>query len=285
MVVREASLRCGAGSPKIRYLTALSFMSNGSDSSDSNQGRPQQVNLQKVAQDFMAGLQRHFDMLAFNLASREFVTEAAYDKRSNAPRVMPAAPRHQNFEQMQAYARDLMVRQVLGDALNLAVTALNNGHFFLALVEVAGGRSDVSDEARKTAQEKQRAFVNAQLDAKFDRLENDYGIRCELEDTVTSAGFAVRALLKHGGVVQADQVDDHGELGFDLKAVERVSGEGDGAPQGRLVDRRKAFQAGESVVFSDLELQLLLVTVGAFADGFFKSVGAYARERRSGGGE
>lgn len=257
-------------------------MSNGSDS---NEGRPQQVNLQKVAQDFMSGLQRHYDMLAFNLASREFVTEEAYDKRSNAPRIMPAAPRHQNFEQMQAYARDLMVRQVLGDAMNLSVTALNNGHFFLALVEATGGRSDVSGEAQKAAQEKQRAFLNAQLDAKFDRLENDYGVRCELEDTVTSLGFAVQALVKHGGVVQADQVDDNGELGFDLKTVEQASGEEGDAPRGRLVDRRKVFQTGEAVVFGDLELQLVLVTVGAFADGFFKSVGAYARERRSGGGE
>ena len=145
-----------------------------------NPGQPQQVNLQQIAQQFMAGLQRHFDMLAFNLASRELVSEAGYNKHSNAPRIMPAAPRHQNFEQMQAYARDLMVRQVVGDALNLVVTGMNNAHFFLALVKATHANSRVSAEAQKEAQELQQSFVPAPLDEKFNRLEKDYGIMCEL---------------------------------------------------------------------------------------------------------
>ena len=58
----------------------------------------------------MSGLQRHFDMLAFNLASRDAVQEDSYNKRVNVPRIMPAAPRHHNFAQMQAYACDLLVR-------------------------------------------------------------------------------------------------------------------------------------------------------------------------------
>lgn len=89
-----------------------------SDNTPPNPGQPQQVNLQQVAQQFMAGMQRHFDMLAFNLAARECVQEEAYNARINAPKVMPAGPRHQNFEQMQAYARDLLVRQVIGDCMN-----------------------------------------------------------------------------------------------------------------------------------------------------------------------
>jgi len=47
---------------------------------DNDHPRSQQVNLQQIAQQFMAGLQRHFDMLAFNLAAREDVTEADYNK-------------------------------------------------------------------------------------------------------------------------------------------------------------------------------------------------------------
>ena len=48
--------------------------------SNSNGGQPQQVNLQQIAQQFMSGLQRHFDMLAFNLASREAVQEEAFNR-------------------------------------------------------------------------------------------------------------------------------------------------------------------------------------------------------------
>jgi hypothetical protein len=36
------------------------------------------------------------------------------------------------------------------------------------------------------------------------------------------------------------------------------------------------------VVFSDLELQLVLVSVGAFADSLFKSVAKYARSVQDG---
>lgn len=237
------------------------------------------MNLQQVAQQFMAGVQRHFDMLAFNLASRETVREEAYDKRSNAPRIMPAAPRHQNFEQMQAYARDLLVRQVLGDSLNLAVTALNNAHFFLALIKATDAKPEVNPEAQRAAQEAQKAFVAAQLDEKFNRLEKEYGIMCEMEDTITSIGFAMQALVRQGGLVKKPQLDESGELAFDLKAVELEEPTGlDGKPKARVVDRRKVFQEGDSLVFNDVELQLVLVSIASFADALFKSVANYARD-------
>lgn len=246
-------------------------------------GQPQQVNLQQIAQQFMSGLQRHFDMLAFNLASREAVQEDAYNQRVNAPRIMPAAPRHQNFEQMQAYARDLLVRQVIGDSLNLTVTAMNNAHFFLALVKATNANKDISPDAQKEAQRAQQAFIPAQLDDKFNRLEKDYGIMSELEDSLTSLGFAMQALLQQGGIVKEPQLDEQGELVVELKSVEIIDG-GEGAqkPQGKLIDLRKVFREGEAIVFSDVELQLVLVTVASFADSLFKSVAEYARSIKEG---
>jgi hypothetical protein len=246
--------------------------------SQPNSGQPQQVNLQQIAQQFMVGLQRHFDMLAFNLASREAVQEDAYNARVNAPRIMPAAPRHQNFEQMQAYARDLLVRQVIGDCLNLAVTGLNNAHFFLALVKATQASPQVSPEAQQAAQALQKSFVAAQLDEKFNRLEKDYGIMCELEDTIVSLGFVMQALMQQGGIVKEPQVDKQSELVLELKTVKILNRESDHEkPQGKLVDQRKVFREGEALVFSDVELQLILVTIAAFADALFKSVANYAK--------
>ncbi len=252
--------------------------------SQPNHGQPQQVNLQQIAQQFMTGLQRHFDMLAFNLASREAVQEDAYNVRSNAPRIMPAAPRHQNFEQMQAYAHDLLVRQVIGDSLNLAVTGLNNAHFFLALVKATQASPQVSPEAQQDAQASQQSFLSAQLDEKFNRLEKDYGIMCELEDTIISLGFVMQALMQQGGLVKAEQLDEQGELVLELKTVEIISRVSEQEkPQGKLVDQRKVFREGEAIVFSDVELQLILVTIASFADALFKSVANYARTVKEGG--
>jgi hypothetical protein len=256
-----------------------------SENSQPNGPQPQQVNLQQIAQQFMAGVQRHFDMLAFNMAARESVGEEAYNERVNRPKVMPAAPQHQNFEQMQAYARDLLMRQVVGDSMNLAVSALNNAHLFLALVKATKANSQVSPEAQAAAQKSQQSFVPAQIDEKFNRLEKDYGIMCELEDTIICLGLALEALLRHGGIVQAGQLDDAGELSIDLKTVKILNRDAAaGSPQGKLVEQRKTFREGEAVAFSDAELQLILVTIASFADSLFKSVSHYAKSVKDANG-
>ena len=267
------------------YTFSDLFHRTMSSESQPNPGQPQQqqVNLQQIAQQFMAGLQRHFDMLAFNLASRASVTEAAYDAHVKAPKIMPAAPRHQNFEQMQAYARDLLVRQVIGDSLNLAVNAMNNAHFFLALVKATKANSNVEPEAQKEAQESQQTFITAQLDEKFNRLEVDYGIMCELEDSITSLGFMMQALLHQRGEVKEAQTDEKGVLVLELKALEILSEENAQEPaKGKLGEQRMIFKEGEFITFSDPELQLVLVTIASFADSLFKSVANYARAVKEG---
>lgn len=243
-----------------------------------NNPQQQQVNLQQIAQQFMVGLQRHFDMLAFNLAARENVSEEGYTKYVQAPKIMPAAKTHQNFEQMQAYARDLLMRQVVGDCMNLTVTAMNNAHFFLALVKATKANSQVSPEAQSEAQEAQKAFVSTPLDQKFNTLEENYGIMCELEDSITSLGFCMQALMQQGGIVKEPQLDTNGQLVIELKALKLLSrGAESGQAKGKLVDQQKVFKEGEAIIFSDLELQLVLVTIASFADALFKSVSHYAK--------
>ncbi|MFP4282664.1 MAG: hypothetical protein ACLFU2_08595 [Opitutales bacterium] len=240
-------------------------------------GQPRQLNLQELAGQFMAGVQRHFDNLCFNLAARESATESAYDTRAKAAALMPAGQFHQNFEQMQAYSRDLLLRQVIGDALNLAVAALHNAHFFLALVRINATNPVVSPEAQKEAQALQQAFVRAPLDQKFNQLEQHYGVLCELEDTVTSLGFLVQVLLRQGGVVRAEQLDDNGELSLELQ----TAGEGGPSGAGGLSDlevRTRVFREGDKVTFEDVELQLTFVTVAVFAHQLFASVARFARE-------
>lgn len=240
-------------------------------------GQPRQLNLQTLANQMMGGLQRHFDILAYNLASQECVTEEAYQQRAQGPKLMPAAPAHQNFEQTQAFARDLMQRQVLGDTINLCVAALNNCHLFLAAIK-AQKEHGQSPEGQQQANQAQQAFAQAQIDEKFNRLENDYGILCELEDTIISFGFAIQALMQFQGVVQAAHLDDQGELAFDLKRLEVGPSEPGQPPQGQLVDERKVLREGESVTFSPEELQLALLTAASFFDQLFKAVARYAQD-------
>ena len=101
---------------------------------------------------------------------------------------------------------------------------------------------------------------------------------CELEDTITSMGFVMQVLMQQGGIVKAEQLDDDGDLVLELKAVDVSQKPLDAAqPKGKLVDQRKVFRLDEAIILSDLELQLVLVTIASFADGLFKSVAQYAQ--------
>lgn len=247
--------------------------------SPDDQKKVQQLNLGQVAQNFMDGLQRHADMLAFNLASREAVEEPAYKRRSSAPRMMPSGNRHQNFEQMQAYARDLMVRQVINDSLGLTVSALNNSHFFFALLKESNAAEKVAAAARKKAESRHNDFLKIPLVDKFKFLENEYSLKTGYEDSILSLIIALKALVENGGILKAEYLGDQPSLQIIIKRLqvgERNSESG--KPVARVVDEKKEFRSGEAIVFSDTEVQRILVTVASFADTLFKSVANYARQ-------
>lgn len=243
----------------------------------------QEINLNQLAQNFMSGMQRHFDMLSFNLAAREAVTEADYKKIAQVPRIMPAAGQHQNFEQTQAYARDLLLKQLVNDSLNLSVSVMHNAHFFLALVKCTDGKPGLAQEKQKDAEALQKKFFEARLDEKFNLLEEDYSIRCELEDTITSLGFCLQALVQEGGKVGSTYLDENGELSLEFKAVKAdLQADPDTKSPAKLVEYIKVFREGDYITFNNHELQLILVTVSAFADSLFKSIADYTQAMRKG---
>jgi len=254
------------------------------DQTNPDGGQPRQIKLNQVAKQFMSGLQRHFDLLAFNLAAQGTVGEKTYDQRVNATRIMPFVSHHQNFEQLQAYARDLLVRQVVNDSLNLAITAMNNVHFFLSLIKVTGSGHPVDPNARKEAQASQESFIRAKLDEKFERLEKDHGVMCELEDSITAMGFILQILVKQGGVVKKEQLDKRGKLLLELKAVDPKEVDSvTNIPPEKVTTVSKVYHEDDVIFFEDTELQLFLITIAAFADSLFKSVFEYARSVKKNG--
>lgn len=229
----------------------------------------------------MAGMQRHFDMLAFNLVSRETAAEAAYDARAKAAGLMPVASLHRNFEQTQAQARDLLQAQVMNDAMNLAMHCLNNAHLFLAVIRANHDRPGQQSAIQEEVNKAQQAFVRAQMNEKFNQLENNYKVMCPLEDTILSMGFALQAFARQQGVVREGQLDDNGQLPFELKRGREGMPAADLARPGADVETiDKTFREGEKIAFSDSELQYLLLTVTIFGQELFQAVAKYARDHR-----
>ena len=88
----------------------------------------------------------------------------------------------------------------------------------------------------------------------------------------------MQALIHQGGVIKEPQVDKNGDLVLELKAVEILCRDATAENlKGKLVDQRIIFKEGETLTFTDLELQLILITIASFADSLFKSVSRYAK--------
>lgn len=243
-----------------------------------NPGQPRELNLQQMANQFMAGVQRHFDMLAFNLATRGLGSENTYNDLVASAGIMPVPQLHQNFEQMQAHARDLLLRQVINDALNLTVTCLNNTHLFLALIKEkkqAEG-NELTQEQQKTAQTAQQEFIKLRLEDKFDRIEKNYSVMCELEDSIISLAFCLQALVTQAGIVRKAQVGANQLLELELVQAAPSLKSPHNLQPSNIRTYTKSFSEEERIIFSDSDLQSVVLTVGVFARQLFESVAKYA---------
>ena len=132
----------------------------------------------------------------------------------------------------------------------------------------------MASERQHAAEALQKAFCEARFDQKFNLLEENYSIRCELEDTITSLGFCLQALVEKGGKVGSAHLDENGELSLEFKAVTVPAKK---EVPAKLTEYLKVFREGDYITFNNKELQLILVTVSAFADSLFKSTANYTQ--------
>lgn len=249
-----------------------------SNNPNPNPGNSRELNLQQMVNQFMTSLQRHFDMLAYTLASRENASEEAYLKRVRDAAIMPVPQVHLNFEQIEAHARDLLLRQVLNDAMNLSVTALNNSHLFLALLKEKKSNEEghLGQEEQKRAQAAQQAFLKAKIEKKFELLEKDYGIMCELEDSIVAFSYCLQALLTQGGIPREAQLDESGSLKVELMSAAPTLEPVPNLQPNNLKTVVRSFEEGETIDFSDTDLQNVVLTIGVFAQQLFACIARYA---------
>jgi hypothetical protein len=259
-------------------------MSSEPTSQPSGEPQKRQLNLQQMAVQYMAGVQRHLDLLAFNLVGQNSATESAYRARAELPQLRRLVNPLGNFEQLQAFARDILTRSTIGDAANMAVSGLHNAHLFLALIKGTGGAEAeaVDPEVQKAAQESHQAFVRAPLDQKFNSLEENFGVLCPLEDTIISYGMAMQAIMQNNGVVQKQHLGDDGKLTFELQSAPATAFDSKDAWFDSVETHVKTFSEGDRIAFTDTELQLLVFTVAVFGHQLFSSITRYARELKGG---
>ena len=247
-----------------------------------NEPTPQQqtISLQAISQNFLGALQRQFDLLAYNLAAAQQVGAERYDTVAHQLKLMPMARLHQNFEQTQSYARNLLIRQTVNDLANMSAACMNSCHLLCQLIKSQNALKADEEAANKVISEAQAAFERAQLNDKFEQFEKEFGIMCSTEDSILAIAVACRVLIVRNGNVTADDVNDDGELVFEFKTVQAVNPPKgtDAQPEMRVADARRSFREGDRLELSNSELLSLSVTVTAFFHDLFKAVDEFGQK-------
>jgi hypothetical protein len=236
------------------------------------------ISLQTISQNFLGAIQRQFDMLAFNLAAISTATQEQYESYSRQTKLMPVAQLHQPFAGVRDYARGLLLRQTVNDLASMASACVDNCHLLCQLVKNQAAKRSQT-EGDKIVGEAHRAFVQCALNEKFEVLEKDFAIMCGTEDAIIAIAIGLRVLAARAGEVSADDVDENGELVFELKSVQVVppaAGAAPGTkPEARVVDTRRTFRAGDRLELTNSELLGLSITVTAFFHDLFQAVDEY----------
>jgi hypothetical protein len=268
------------------------------------------ISLQSISRTFMAALQRQHDMLAFSLAGLRTSDPRAYDYYSAVSRVMPSPQNHLNAEQVNAYARNLMMRTTINDLLGIAAECLHRCHLLCVLIKVRGQNRAPDEALDRQIGDAHQAFLRMSLQDKFEELEKSFGILCDLEDSIFSLAAALRVLSRVGGLVTNDDLAPDGRLTLEFMAMKdyEVDDEAEAAtadapvvpPPGvtrhplpgddallkkptktlsKLTETTRTFQPGEMLELTEEELLGLNITVAKFFDGLFRSVDHFGRSR------
>lgn len=243
---------------------------------EQNTPKEQVISLQTISQNFLGGLQRQFDLLAFNLASTQAIDAEKYNAFCALAKAMPVAPAHMAFDSAKNYVHGLILRQTLNDMLGISAACMDNCHLLCTLIANKDAMKNDPKETNALVGRKQDAFVNSALQDKFEALEKEFGITCSAEDAVTTLAIALRTLVQQNGVVGAEDVDEDGELVFEFKTVQTIQPmKPEDKPEVRLADTRRAFKVGDTIDLTNSEMLSLNITIADFFHKLFQSVDAY----------
>lgn len=248
--------------------------------SDQNpQPQKQTLNLQTISQNFLAGMQRHFDMLAFNLACRKQASLEGYTELVQRPKLLPLPQAHMNFEQMEAFSYDLLQRNFINDMLQMSVACMDNCFLLCNLISRKQEMQEKQQETNKLVQEEQQAFARKPLHEKFESWESRFGFMTDYEDTLISMGMCLQCMVQKGGIVSETETEE-GQLSLEFKKLKDDAEKGVPAEK-QLETVTKSFKPEDRIHFAEEELQYMIVTVTAFFHELFQFISHYAQEQET----
>ena len=224
------------------------------------------INLRDMANRYMGGLQRIFDLAASTVGSLRCQTEKDYDEFARLTRFMPAPTQHAGYDVIRPAAESWLLRNLLSESLSSLVPLLEDVRSVAALAEWKAAGSDQA-KVNKIIGEDRQAFLRLGLPEKFEHLKNKFSISAP-NDAFITGYLKLGQVLAKGGIVGDGDGNDGTDLVVTLTAVQLEPAQaGQTQQQGRLVGVPRKFAHGEKVELKKEEVLALFTTISVFATG------------------
>lgn len=229
------------------------------------------INLREMANRYMGGLQRTFDLAAAVIGSLRCQTERDYDEFARLTRFMPSPGQHAGFDVIRPAAEAWLLRNLLSDSLGMLVPFLEDVRSVAALAEWKAAGSD-QNKVQKIIGDDRQAFLRLSLPDKFAHLREKFSVKAENEAFI--AGYLkLGQVLAKGGTVGDGDGNDGKDLVVTLTAVQlQPSAPGATQQQGRLVGLPRKFAHGEKVELKKEEVLALFTTISVFVSAIMTSL-------------
>jgi len=250
------------------------------DENQSNDSPPKRtLNLQTISQNVLSTLQRHYDILAFNLASRSTNTHQAYVEKVQHSKLLPFPQAHMNFEQIEAFSYDFLQHHFINDMLHISVACMDNCFLLCNLIAHKKELDADPTTTHQNVQAAQQSFIRLPLHEKFSTYETDFGYITDYEDMLICLGQCLQCIAQKNGIVGEEHLKE-GVFRFELKKLKDDAEQGIPAEK-QLETIEKVFKLNDRIRFAEEELQYITVTLTAFFHELFQFVHNYAQNQQA----
>ena len=253
--------------------------------SKENHVETNRISLDDMATRYLNALQKTYDMVCYSLAGSRRLSESDYDEFSNQLQVMPRQTARMEFEHAKENTEQWILRNSLSDSLALVMPVLEDARTICALCDFKKEKSEDAEKLKKISTDDRAKFLQLPLAEKFDFIEKEYGVGCEVKEHITALMDITKALMTKEGVLSEEEADESGQRVVRIRSVQIVQAPGETADVAqslnltrKIGDSERVIKVGDKIHFSKAEHMGSILTVGIFITEILKGIQTYAHK-------
>ena len=229
----------------------------------------QTVSLNDIGQRYIGMLQHLGDLAVFSWAGARMVNEQTYDETFHSVAGLPSTPMRLPFEAAKAESARWLLKNSLGEVLNLSLVFLEDIRKVCGLIAFNAAKASASGDLVALAAEINADNGPLDIPTRLGQLKSRYGLTIALEPEILSLVAVLRSFAQTGGILPKGA-----SLTVQLKAVQPPA---EGSAEPRLADYRRTWNAGERIGFSREEHAAVFTTASVFISSMLGAVQEFAK--------